>query len=191
VVALGNLITYSAMSAALVRYVSREYLGEPADVATALQEVLPRVPAVIGAALLKALVLMIGAVLLFIGLFYFAARFFALNEAIVLEYRGVGEAFSRSGALSRGLKWHILGTLLLVFVIYVLLSMAVGVIGAITGSPVVMTVLTTAYIVIAYPLFAIVETLLYYDARIRTEGFDIDVLANALGAPAATEIVAP
>jgi len=31
--------------------------------------------------------------------------------------------------------------------------------------------------VVLYPLFALSETLLYYDARIRKEGFDVEYLA--------------
>ena len=34
-----------------------------------------------------------------------------------------------------------------------------------------------------YPVVAITEALLYYDARIRSEGLDIELMTDALDAP--------
>jgi hypothetical protein len=45
---------------------------------------------------------------------------------------------------------------------------------------VIATVLTVAASIIAYPLFAIVEMLLYYDARVRNEGYDIEMMAEGV-----------
>lgn len=190
VLILGTIIAYSIMSAALVRLASNAYLGEPMDLGAAIGDALPRVPSIIVAAIVKALLLGIGFALFLVGMLYVAARFFALNEAIILEHRGVGEAFARSGELSRGRKWHILGTLALVMIIYLLLSMAVTFAAALSGSEVVTVVLSTAYVVVAYPLFGITETLLYYDARIRGEGYDIELMAGALGGPGTAESAA-
>lgn len=180
-VAVGNMITYSVVSAALVRLASQAYLGEPLDIAVAMRDALPRAGAIIVAALAKTVLWMIGAMFFLVGALYVAARFFALNQAIILEHRGVGGAFTRSGELSQGRKWHILGTLALVVVIYFVVFIAVGAAAALARSQVISTVVTTAYVVVAYPLFGIAETLLYYDARIRAEGYDIEVMAGALG----------
>jgi hypothetical protein len=45
-------------------------------------------------------------------------------------------------------------------------------------SKVVVNVVSTAVAIVLYPLFGLVETLLYYDARIRKEGFDVEYLAG-------------
>jgi hypothetical protein len=45
----------------------------------------------------------------------------------------------------------------------------------------------TAVSVVVYPLFGLTETLLYYDARIRKEGFDVEYLAGADTSAAAPE----
>lgn len=187
VVGLGGaivyLISYSIMSAALVRLASQAYLGEPVDVGAAVRDAVPRIGAIIGAGILKAILMGIGAMFFFVGMIYVATRFFALNEAIILEHRGVGAAFTRSSELSRGRKWHVLKTLALVFLVYFLVFVAVAWVGAISGSRVVTEVLTTAFVVVGYPLIGIAETLLYYDARIRAEGYDIEVMAGSLGMP--------
>jgi len=57
---------------------------------------------------------------------------------------------------------------------------AVVILAAATGSLVVSTVVTVAVSIIGYPLFAITEMLLYYDARVRNEGFDIEMMAEGL-----------
>jgi hypothetical protein len=44
---------------------------------------------------------------------------------------------------------------------------------------VVTNVALTAVHVVIYPFFGIAETLLYYDIRIRKEGFDVEYLARS------------
>jgi hypothetical protein len=45
--------------------------------------------------------------------------------------------------------------------------------------PVVLVTKVAASIA-AYPLFAITEMLLYYDARVRNEGYDIEMMTEGL-----------
>ena len=47
-------------------------------------------------------------------------------------------------------------------------------------------ILSALLIIPIYPLLAVVSTLLYYDLRIRKEGFDLEVMSRELGAPAGT-----
>ena len=47
------------------------------------------------------------------------------------------------------------------------------------------SVVNAIFRIFVYPLIAIVQTLLYYDARIRKEGYDLELMAQDLGAPAA------
>ena len=49
---------------------------------------------------------------------------------------------------------------------------------------------STAVSVVLYPLLALTETLLYYDARIRKEGFDVEYLARGDTSSAAPESAA-
>jgi hypothetical protein len=54
--------------------------------------------------------------------------------------------------------------------------------GQVGGSKVSSLVLQTLYTIVAYPIIGITQMILYYDTRIRAEGFDIEVMAGALGA---------
>jgi hypothetical protein len=205
VLALAGIFAYSLMSAVLSRFSSDVYLDRPTGLATVVRAVLPTVPRLIGATFLFGLVLMLGFVpvvvgagignvplivggvlLSFVWAFYAFARFFAVFQVIVLEDRGVMAAFSRSGVLSQNRKGHILLTLFLVLVIFIMLSFAVTMIAQVAGSMAGTVVLQSLYTVVAYPLIGITQMILYYDTRIRAEGFDIELMTGALGSPTAT-----
>lgn len=172
--------TFMIGSAAIMKLGSEVYLGEQADFSHAVGSVIPKVFALLWAGFLKAILYAIGFLVFFVGEFYVAARFFAVAAVIVLEDGAVGEAFSRSSALSNGRKRHILNTLLLVWIIYFLLSVGVSLVANIMGSTVVTIVLTTAFQIVAYPIIGLTDMLLYYDCRIRGEGFDIERMAASM-----------
>jgi membrane-anchored glycerophosphoryl diester phosphodiesterase (GDPDase) len=125
-----------------------------------------------------------------VGALYVAARLFALTPVIILEDATVSTAFSRTTALSNGRKRHILNTLGLVAIIYWVIALGVSVLAAASGNFVVQAVASAFYTILAYPVIAITECLLYYDARIQSEGLDIELMAEELGAAAPTGPVA-
>lgn len=197
-----GIFAYALMSAVLSRFSSDVYLDRPTGLNAVVRAVLPLVPRLIGATILFFLVLMLGFIpvivgagissipLIFIGMllsivwaFYALARFFAVFQTIVLEDRGVVAAFSRSSVLSQNRKGHILLTLLLVVIIFVMLSLAVTLVAQLFGTIAGSVIMQALYTVVAYPLIGITQMILYYDTRIRAEGFDIEVMTGALGAP--------
>ena len=197
-----GIFAYALMSAVLSRFSSDVYLDRPTGLNAVVRAVLPLVPRLIGATILFGLVLMLGFIpvivgagissipLIFIGMllsivwaFYALARFFAVFQTIVLEDRGIIAAFSRSSVLSQNRKGHILLTLLLVVIIFVMLSLAVTLVAQLFGTIAGSVIMQALYTVVAYPLIGITQMILYYDTRIRAEGFDIEVMTGALGAP--------
>jgi hypothetical protein len=179
----GSLVTYALMSAVLVVLTSQAYLGESVDVGTAVRRVIPRVVQILVASIIRSVLFVIGFILLVIPAFWVLARYFAVVPAIVLEDAGTLRSFSRSAELSHGRKWHILGTLVLVTIIYYLLVVGVSLIGTLTGNFVLQTTISSVGAILIYPVGAITEALLYYDARIRSEGLDIELMTDALDAP--------
>lgn len=179
-IAIGYWISLSFMSGVIVRMCSEDYFGRRLEPVVAVRDAVRHMPAIMLGILFKYILMMIGFLLFIVGLFYFMARYFAVTPAIVLENRGVFAAFSRSASLSRGHKLHILGTTFIAFLIFMVLYFGVLILAASSGSTVVITVLSDAVSIIAYPLFAITEMLLYYDGRVRNEGFDIEMMAEGL-----------
>lgn len=182
IVALTSAFTYTVGAAAVMKLGSEVYLGERADLGDTVRYVIPKVWSLLWAGFLKAILYFIGFLAFIVGAFYVAARFFAVGAAIVLEDKDVGEAFSRSSELSSGRKRHILNTLILVGIIYLLLSLCVQLIGGITKSTVVTLVLVTAFQIVGSPLIGLTDMLLYYDCRIRGEGFDIERMTASMDA---------
>lgn len=181
-----GFITYGLTSAVIVRMGSDVYLGETPDVAATVRSVLPTVPAIVGATFVTGFLLFLSALLLLFPFFYVLPMLFATVPIIVLERRGVMAAVSRSAKLSDGIKLHILGTLALVYGIFFILSIGIPLLMLAVDNPVVQLVVQSLFSVVAAPIVNLVVMVLYYDARIRTEGFDVEHMAQSLGtSPAA------
>ena len=175
-----GFICFMTLNAVVIRYASDVYLQQPADFSTAVGETVPHFVSLVVAGIIRTFCYAVGLMFFIVGALYFAARLFATNPAIVIEGRGPIDALNRSSDLSIGNKRHILNTLLLMFLIYFLGSLAVGAISAMFGNITIQIILSAVYTVVAYPVIGITEMLLYYDARIRREGFDVEVMAGAL-----------
>jgi hypothetical protein len=119
------------------------------------------------------------------------ARIFAVPMVIVLEGASVGPAFSRSLALTEGSVWRVIGVFVLVFVIFTALFGLLFLLGSVlvTQSPrlaSVFSVINGTISIFVYPIYTVFITLLYYDLRIRRDGYDLEVMTKELmGASAA------
>ncbi|MDQ2665225.1 MAG: hypothetical protein M3Z05_04370 [Gemmatimonadota bacterium] len=180
---VGVWLSFALMSAAIITCASQAYLGDPVDVAAGIRRALPRLPRVMLAAVLRYVLLTLGLLCLLVGALYVAARLFALTPLIIVEDASLSAAFTRSGKLSQGRKRHILNTLGLAAIIYWVVAIGVSMTAAIAGNFVVQVLAGAVYTILAYPIIAITECLLYYDARIQSEGLDIELMAAELGMP--------
>ncbi|MBV8528935.1 MAG: hypothetical protein JOZ75_11510 [Candidatus Dormibacteraeota bacterium] len=107
--------------------------------------------------------------------------------AIVLERLGGWRGLVRSWNLVSGLFWRLLGIRLLLGLITGIISaifvfiIAIAGVGLDTNGRFILQEVATAFAtVFVSPITYIAVTLLYYDARIRKEGFDIEMLAQTL-----------
>jgi len=155
------------------------YLDEPVDVAAAFRVTFARFPKLLLATILEFVLAAIGFVFLFVPGIYVLIRFFAIRQAVMLEDAGPFAAFGRSSTLSNGQKWHIFGTLFLVMILLLVVDGGAAAVSSLLGSQVLAGVLMTAVVIVLYPLIVITETVLYFDTRIRNEGFDVEFLAAA------------
>lgn len=123
--------------------------------------------------------------------FYVMLRTFAVSQAVLLEDSGPLAALGRSVRLSESCAAHVFFTLGLVWLLYLIAyGVTIGVATALvtrTIAEIVAGVITVAI----YPLIAVVSTLLYYDLRVRKEGFDLEVMSRELGGPAQAAGSAP
>jgi hypothetical protein len=113
--------------------------------------------------------------------------------ASVVETLKVRRSMRRSKDLARGRLWRILGLLLLMYVLSIVAGVPQGVAAvfvvlahgpqrAILEALSLLTTFVTHSLVT--PVGAIAFCLMYIDARVRDEGFDVEMLMNrAAGAP--------
>jgi hypothetical protein len=179
--------------AACFKAISAAYLGERAGVGESLRYALGRVLALIVAYLLFVFIFAIGFILLIVPGIWIGTKLSMIFPAVVFERKGPFGAIGRSWSLTRGNFWRTLGTLVVVFLITFVLQLVLGgVVGGILGASdsgeltvaIVLTLVNLITLALTYPLWAAVSTVLYYDLRVRNEGFDLQLLAQGMGADA-------
>jgi hypothetical protein len=117
-------------------------------------------------------------------------RFAFFVQAVVVEGRGPVDALRRSWRLVRGSYWRVLGImLLLLLLLYILIGVPTGIAGVVIQlvfpDPVrhfamrqsLSTLVGYLSQIVVLPLQLVAYTLLYYDLRVRKEGYDIELLA--------------
>lgn len=176
-----SILSYTLMSAVLTVCASQAYLGEAVDVGAAVRRTVARLVPVLVAALIVSTLIFTGFLFLLFPAMYVTARYFAVSHAVLLEDRGVLDAMTRSAELSQDRKWHVLNTLGLVLLIYFLIFFGVTIVMQLVGTFVLRTIASALVTICVVPVIAITGVLLYYDARIQSEGLDIELMAEALG----------
>ena len=186
----GRLITvlllffvwYAMMDGTMVYAAGQAFLGREVNLEEALRRGMARLIRVQAAELYKWLVVGIGFVFFVIPGLIMYARYFAVPATVMLEENDVGRALRRSRELSTGMKARILAVLLTAWLVYFVVYFSVtALVAGLTRSAVLAEGLMMIVSVFVYPLFFILSTLLYYDARIRKEALDIELMAAQLG----------
>ena len=186
--ALASGFLYMLASGAAVHAVAQHYLGQPVDVRQCFRRAWHRVlsmavvTVVIVLALLGSVVLMI--VVVGIPLFFFllVIWFFAV-EAIMIEDRRLLAALRRSRDLVRGSWWRIFGIGIVFVLVILVLSVAVAVPTGILliSNPAIGGLLSIAAGILVFPVALIGRTLVYFDLRVRKEGYNLDALSSEIG----------
>lgn len=145
----------------------------------------------VGLALLASVVLIGAIVLLVLALIFFSIKLLLSTQAIVLEGHGPIAAMKRSWHLVSGSFWRTLLIVLLMGVIVYLLSgiPATVVSFALTlanptapdqmmRNQAIATLFGQLGQILVMPLQLGLFTLLYYDLRVRKEGFDLEIMAQ-------------
>jgi hypothetical protein len=201
------LVVYPLSLAATTSAVSNRYLDQPATVGGSYRAALARWRSLVAMVLWLLLVVggsgvlvvglgvLIGSAALVIAGFVAVMVFYVVvlvrtsvaPQAIVIERRTGREGLARSWALTRGSFWRIVGIRLLLMILQ-------GIVGFVLAAPItaavaagsvgtqqmVSQVVQAVSAVFVAPITLVTLTLLYYDLRIRREGFDIEMLAAAL-----------
>lgn len=188
-----GLISAVLVTATCVKAVSDLYVDQQTTVATSLRFAARRLLPLLGMDILLGLGEAFGLILLIIPGIWLYIAWSVATPALLVERLGPTAALGRSRRLIKGRWWPAFGVLLLATIIAGLVGGAItGLLTAValqSSNPSVLfavTISTAAAIVseiLVRPFNATVTTVLYFDLRIRREGYDLQVMADQLGLP--------
>jgi len=192
-------------NAACFKAVSDTYLGEAPNWRQSLAFAFRRLGSVLWLSIVTFVVLVLAIIALVLPGIYLAVAFSVALPVLLVEGTGGFKALRRSLALTRGRWWATLGTILvaavLIAVVQLVVGLILGLIGGLVfphatgGSPVarviLQRVLDTFGRMISIPFFAACVTVIYYDLRVRKEGYDLQLLAEGIGRAAPSSGAAP
>lgn len=112
--------------------------------------------------LLAGIAITIGFVLIIVPGLILITIWSVIAPAIVVEDRGVVEAFGRSRELVRGNGWNVFGAIVLAFLIVIAVSIVAGLIGSAVGDA-GRVILQTIANVLTAPIAALVASILFFD----------------------------
>ncbi len=191
-----SFIAYLVNQAAMSSAISERYLGHRITVGRSYRVALGCFWRMLGATLLSGIALAL-LTMTIVGIpfaIFFGIRWSLVVPAITLEGKGVRKGLSRSSGLVKGSWWRVVVVLLIASIaMYLVAAIPGGIVGLVIlgvgatispGSTSALTVINSGiggiFGILAAPLVPTAITLLYYDLRIRKEGFDLQVLADSL-----------
>ena len=173
VILAAYILLYPLMEGAVIHATSEQHFRPP-DIGRAYGFAWKRIGALIGAGVLVFLAVL-GMCITIIGIpfaIYFGVRWSFVWQAALLEGFGPRGALSRSSALVKDNWWLVLGIVLVLGIMAAVISGTLGII-PIVGSAI--------GAILSVPILIVGATLLYYDLRLKKEGYNLGVMAGEIG----------
>lgn len=194
--AISSLLQVCAVllaTAACFRAIAQAYLGDETDWRSSLSYALHLAPSLLLLTLLYVLGVVLGLVA-FIGpgIWLYVAWAFAMPVLLVEGLRGRA-ALGRSFRLVQGRWWRTFGVIVVGFLFAGIIStivqgaFLVGIVVGADNDALVLVLSAIAGILglaISTPFQAALLTVIYFDLRVRKEGFDLELLAEGIGGSA-------
>jgi hypothetical protein len=194
-----TLILSPIGTGAVLHVIGQEFVDEKVGVGEAFSFALGRFAALLGTSMLYTLIFMAGYIMCCIPGLFVAVFFAFFPQVVVMEHLAGMTALNRSKELVTGFGWRVFGILfllgLIIFGLSFLLGIALNILlpahamvqtqfgpqqGPINNYPffILQTVISFLVSIIGQTYSAICTTLLYFDLRIRKEGFDLEMAAR-------------
>lgn len=185
------LIGYPFVLGALTKAVSDRYMGDPTTMGSAYAYIARRLWPFVWTMAAAYLLVMGGVLLLVVGALIFAFWVAFVSEVFIIEDKRYFAAVWRSkflvgnGVWAQVLVLGLLTSILASLIQWVIQGPAIlvaGILGEGGTVPWIVGGIASAVAQsVALPIGVVASILLYYDSRVRKEGFDLEVLARELG----------
>jgi hypothetical protein len=192
IAAFASFLITPFIGGAVSRVVASSYLGEELAPGPVVRATAGRFLALLGAFFFALLLKLVGLLFCLVGALVPMTLFLVTTPAVMVEELGPIQAMARSVTLVRTRFWPVMGigilSGLLASVLEWILSWPFGVVVSVIGFRwgwILAAIGEILPALVTMPLVAIVATLVYFDLRIRNEGFDLQMIAAELtrGAP--------
>ena len=186
---LVNFLTMAVGGGAVTIAVSSRYLDREITILQSYRIAFSKIWTLLGAKFVAGLLVGLGLFLLFVPGVLLAVAFTLITPVIMLEDCSVANSRERSRELTKGFRWQILALFLLYYAGYYLAASVIGgLFAAVTGAlfgifpfqPYINQLLVAPLLILPSPIPALFTVLIYYNQRIKKEGFDLALLAEAL-----------
>jgi hypothetical protein len=179
--ALIAVVISAVLQAAIMRGAALASVGDPLDVEASYRYGFRRLGSVILISLLVGIAVAIGFVLFVIPGLFLLVKFAVSIPALVVEDRRGTDAMSRSWNITKGFFWHVVGVMVVAWLVTFVVSLVIGAIGAIFGDLwLIRWIFSAASQILTAPFTALVTVLLYVDLRARSEALTGETLRSEL-----------
>ena len=183
VILLGSVIPMivNALTQATIIYGTfQDIRGQRAGIGDCIARGLASIVPVIVGSILLSLGFGIGFVLLIVPGLILLVMWWVYVPAIVVERKGIIEAFGRSRELTRGRRWHILGLALIVGIAALVISFVIGkALQDPTGQvSTVGSIVQYAVLSVLTAFNSVLVAVGYYYLRVEKEGTDVNAIAS-------------
>lgn len=188
-----TLIGSTFTLAVCVKAISDAYLDQSPSISSSLRFGLRRLGPLLVLEVLELVGIGLGFLLLVIPGVWLYGAWSVRVPALLIERRGPFRALGRSRRLVKGRWWASSGVLAVAAVMVMVLGTVI--IGALTAAAlsnshrsvlfavVINGLAAVISAILLQPFSAAVTTVLYYDLRVRREGYDLELMAEQLGLP--------
>jgi len=184
-ITLASLVSAAVSFGAMYAMATRRYVGQQLTAGNALKDGLKRFFPFLITWLIYLLAVGLGLVALVIPGLFLGVSLFLAFPAFWAERAGPFRSLRRSWALVKGRRWVLLGVIVLGFLLLSLLSFLATGPAVLAGDNVALFAALNGLVVPIYsavltPILPVMGTVSYYDARVRKEGFDIELASRGL-----------
>lgn len=173
-----SIILNTLAQAVIVYGAFQDMRGRPVNFGDCLRVGLGRFFPIIGLAICMSIGLMIGFFLLFVPGVILAIMWFVATPACVVEQLGPLSSMGRSSQLTKGHRWKIFGMVLLVVIGAGIVSVVIGAVLGLSGSPILVTLGTLAWTGVWGAFYSVFGVVTYHDLRVVKEGVDVHQIAS-------------
>jgi hypothetical protein len=190
--ALLSLVAQTLTAAACLRTLGGDVVGSPARARQSLRYATSRLGPLVWVAILYFLALVAGVLMCLVGAVWLGVLFCLATPALLFEEARGASAMSRSRHLIEGHWWRVFGALIVGYLIVAVLQ---GLLGALVagvilansdselGNAIAVTGANILGLAVSLPFASALLTYIYFDLRVRKEGFDLQLLAARIEAP--------